>query len=96
MVKSNGPTDGNTNELPQPNVEWVPSGTATAAMTEAGVKGMLVNPLYAGAGPFPPLVSDAMWVAACKQLLQQESPEQFLVNMLFVLRRSLESLADTP
>lgn len=94
MAKNNSPTNGQNKELPQPNVEWVRSGTPPAAMTAAGVKGILVNPLNAGAGPFPPLVSDAHWVGACKQLLQQESPEQFLVNLLFVLRQSLETLGD--
>jgi hypothetical protein len=94
MVKSNGPNDGQEKKLPRPNVEWVRSGTPPTAMTEAGVKGILVNPLNAGAGPFPQLVSDAAWVGACKKLLQQESPEQFLVNLLFVLRQSLETLGD--
>jgi hypothetical protein len=94
MPKNNGPTDGQEKELPRPNVEWVSSGTPPTAMTAAGVKGILVNPLNAGAGPFPPLVSDAQWVGACKKLLQQESPEQFLVNLLFMLRRSLEALDD--
>jgi hypothetical protein len=86
--------DNIPNELPQPNVEFVTSGTPTSAMTEAGIRGILVNPLNAGAGPFPALVSDAQWVAACKQLLQQDTPEQFLVNLLFMLRRSLDTLAD--
>ena len=63
-------------------------------MTEAAIKGILVNPLNAGAGPFPPLFSDRQWVGACKQLLQQEAPEQFLVNLLFVLRKTLESLGN--
>ena len=94
MNKNSGPIDGQMKELPQPDVEWVPSGTPDGAMTAAGVKGILVNPLNAGAGPFPPLVSDAQWVAACKQLLQRDTPEQFLVNLLFVLRQSLETLGD--
>jgi hypothetical protein len=62
MAKNNSPTNGQKKELPQPNVEWVRGGTPPAAMTAAGVKGILVNPLNAGAGPFPPLVSDAHWV----------------------------------
>jgi hypothetical protein len=80
--------------LPAPNVEWAPSGTPKSAMTAAGVKGILTNPLYAGAGPFPPVVGDAEWVAACKRLLKEEGPEQFLVNLLFVLRQSLNTLDD--
>ena len=89
MTNDNSPTG-----LPQPNVEFVYSGTPNSAMTKAGIKGILINPLNAGAGPFPAMVSDAQWVAACTQLLQQESPEQFLVNLLFVLRQSLTTLVD--
>ena len=78
--------------LPRPNVEWVPSGTPPAAMTATAVKGILINPLNAGAGPFPSMVGDAEWVSACKRLLQEDTPEQFLVNLLFVLRQSLATL----
>ena len=92
MAGKHGPTIGQEKQLPRPNVEVVPSGTPNAAMTAAAVKGILVNPLNAGAGPFPALVSDADWVRACKKLLQEEAPEQFLVNLLFVLRKSLEML----
>jgi hypothetical protein len=91
MAKNTGPTDGQEKKLPRPNVQVVPSGTPSSAMTEAGVKGILINPLNAGVGPFPPLVSDDQWVAACKRFLQQEAPEQFLVNLLFVLRQYLEN-----
>jgi hypothetical protein len=91
-ANGNGPAGGKGLALPRPNVEFVYSGTPPSAMTEAGVKGILVNPLNAGAGPFPALVSDAQWVGACKQLLEQEAPEQFLVNLLFILRQALETL----
>ena len=92
MANNKRPTDGEDNQLPRPDVEWVTSGTRPGAFTAAGVKGILVNPLYAGAGPFPRIVSDAEWVGACTKLLQEESAEQFLVNLLFVLRQSLENL----
>jgi hypothetical protein len=87
MTNDNSPT-----KLPKPNVEFVKSGTPDSSMTAAGVKGILVNPLNAGAGPFPPIVTDAQWVAACKQLLERETPEQFLVNVLFILRQALDTL----
>ena len=91
MAENAGPTNGQEKQLPVPDVEVAWSGTPAAAMTAAHVKGMLVNPLYAGVGPFPQVVSDAQWVAACKRFLQQDTPEQFLVNLLFVLRQSLET-----
>lgn len=94
MSSDDSPTDGRRQGLPRPNVEWVPSGTPPASMTAEAVKGILLNPLNAGAGPFPAIVDDAQWVSACKRFLQQEPAEQFLVNLLFVLRQSLQALAD--
>lgn len=94
MANDNRPPDGQDKELPRPNVEYVLNTTPTTEITEAGVRGILVNPLNAGAGPFPRIVSDSHWVGACKELLLRESPEQFLVNLLFILRQSLETLYD--
>jgi hypothetical protein len=57
------------------------------------IKGVLVNPIYTGVGPFPRLVEDAVWVRACTKLIEDEGPEQFLVNLLFVLRECLPAKA---
>ena len=46
-------TNGKHAELPQPKVEFFYSGTPSTAMTPAGVMGILMNPLNAGAGSFP-------------------------------------------
>ena len=37
-------------------------------LSSAAVKGILVNPIYAGVGPFPRLVEDEAWVRACAKL----------------------------
>ena len=58
-------------------------------LSPAAVKGILVNPIYAGVGPFPRLVEDEAWVRACAKLIEEEGAEQFLVNMLHVLRECL-------
>jgi hypothetical protein len=50
---------------------------------------MVCNPIYAGVGPFPQLIPDEEWVAAAAQSIKKEGAEQFLVNMLYVLRLSL-------
>jgi hypothetical protein len=49
---------------------------------------MLVNPIYAGVGEFPRLIPEEQWVSCAKKMIQQEGPEQFLVNLLYVLRRT--------
>ena len=52
-------------------------------------KGILVNPIYTGVGPFPRLVEDAAWVRACAKLIEDEGSEQFPVNLLVILRECL-------
>jgi hypothetical protein len=78
--------NGSKQPLPAPNVVVVRAGTPTHELSPEAVKGILVNPINAGVGPFPRLVEDAAWVRACAKLIQEEGAEQFLVNLLHVLR----------
>lgn len=75
--------------LPAPNVVVARSGAPMHELTPEAIKGILVNPIYAGLGPFPPLVDDETWVRASARLIEEEGPEQFLVNLLYVLRECL-------
>ena len=59
-------------------------------LSPEAVKGILVNPIYTGVGPFPRLVEDAAWVRACAKLIDEEGTEQFLVNLLYVLRECFQ------
>jgi hypothetical protein len=54
---------------------------------------ILVNPIYAGVGPFPRLVEDAAWVRAGARLIEEEGADQFLVNLLYVLRECFQGEA---
>ena len=81
--------DGGDGPLPAPNVVVARSGTPMHELSPAAVKGILVNPIYTGVGPFPRLVEDAAWVRACARLIEEEGPEQYLVNLLHVLRECL-------
>jgi hypothetical protein len=78
-------SNGGNKPLPAPNVVVARSGTPDQLSPEA-VKGILVNPIYTGVGPFPRLVEDAAWVRACARLIDEEGADQFLVNLLYVLR----------
>jgi hypothetical protein len=78
--------NGGNKPLPAPNVVVARAGTPAHELSPEAVKGILVNPIYAGVGPFPRLVEDAAWVWACAKLIQEEGAEQFLVNLLHVLR----------
>jgi hypothetical protein len=78
--------NGGHEPLPAPNVVVPKAGARPGELPPEAVKGILVNPIYAGVGPFPRLVEDAAWVRACAKLIEEEGPQQFLVNLLYVLR----------
>ena len=72
MVHSIWPrSDGGTKPLPSPNVVVARAGTPPEQLSPEAVKGILVNPIYAGVGPFPRLVDDAAWVRACAKLIER-------------------------
>ena len=75
-------SNGSNKPLPAPNVVVARSGTPPGQLSPEAAKGILVNPIYTGVGPFPRLVEDE----ACAKLIEEEGPQQFLVNLLHVLR----------
>ena len=79
-------SNGGHEPLPAPNVVVARSGARLEELPPEAVRGILVNPIYAGVGPFPRLIEDAAWVRDCARLIEEEGPEQFLVNLLYVLR----------
>jgi hypothetical protein len=67
------------------------SGTPVDELSPEAVRGILVNPIYAGVGPFPRLVQDDAWVRGCARMIEEEGAEQVLVNLLYVLRECLSN-----
>jgi hypothetical protein len=62
MVDSIWPEGNGGHELlPAPNVVVARSGTAMPELAPEAVKGILVNPIYTGVGPFPRLVQDELY-----------------------------------
>jgi hypothetical protein len=91
MVRSFWPeSNGGDKPLPAPNVVVPRAGTPPERLPPQAVKGILVNPIYTGVGPYPRLVEDAAWVRACAKLIEEEGAEQFLVNLLYVLRECFQ------
>ena len=78
--------NGSDRPLPAPNVVVTRAGAPVHELPPEAVKGILVNPIYTGVGPFPRLVEDAAWLRACAKLIAEEGADQFLVNLLYVLR----------
>ena len=82
-------SNGGDKPLPAPNVVVARAGARLEELPPEAVKGILVNPIYTGIGPFPRLVRDEAWARACAKLIEEEGPQQFLVNLLYVLRECL-------
>lgn len=74
--------------LPKVNVKFAAAGSP-GNLTPEMLRGLVCNPIYTGIGPFPAIVDDETWVHAAARAIDEEGAEQFLVNMLYVLRRSL-------
>ena len=74
--------------LPHPNARVKESGDSSS-FNEEEVRGMICNPIYAGLGEFPALISDEEWVKAAEKAIEEDGAEQFLVNLLYVLRQCL-------
>jgi len=85
---STATTVGHHRPLPRPSVGSPDSEASPGKFDESGVKGMAMNPVYAGVGEYPKMVTDDQWVAAAGRVLEEDGPEQFLVNMLHILRRT--------
>jgi hypothetical protein len=83
-------SNGGDKPLPAPNVVVARAGMQPEQLSPAAIRGILVNPIYAGIGPFPRLIEDAVWVQACAKLIEEEGAQQFLVNLLHVLRECFQ------
>jgi len=75
--------------LPGPTVKYVLNPNS---IDEAATQGIMSNPVYTGIPPYPRAISDETWIRAAAELIKQEGPEQFLVNMLYMLRSSMVSV----
>ena len=82
--------NGDDKPLSEPNVVVARAGAPPEQLSPEAIKGILINPIYTGLGPFPRLVEDAAWVRACARLIDEEGADQFLVNLLYVLRECFQ------
>jgi hypothetical protein len=80
---------GKSGPLPKPNVYVPRAGEDPRNLGAAGIKGMVINPIYTGVSEYPRMISDEQWVSAAKKVLEEDGAEQFLVNLLHVLRSTL-------
>ena len=84
--------NGDGKPLPKPNIEMRMSGDDEKGIpwTAEQVRGITCNPCYAGIGPFPALVSEKDWIHSAAREIETDGADQFLVNMLALLRQAFE------
>lgn len=75
--------------LPKPNVNFRTSDDEREYTAE-DIRGILTNPVHAGVGRYPEAlaVSDKKWVRTNIELLKMLGSEQYLVNLLYLLRKT--------
>ena len=59
--------------------------------TAEDIADMISNPVYAGIGPYPPVVSDEEWVSAAIVGINEHGAAEFLFRMLRVLRGAMQN-----
>lgn len=55
---------------------------------EDEVRKTVANPIYAGVGPYPALISDDDWIATAKKLIKERGSDSFLRDLLANLREA--------
>lgn len=55
---------------------------------EQMVAGIICNPVYAGIVPFDPIVDDETWIQAGVKMVEEVGLRQYLVNVLYELKKS--------
>jgi len=58
--------------------------------TAAKVMAMLVNPIYAGVGPYPRILEDELWIKGVSQLIENMGADLVLRVLLDSLRQALK------
>jgi hypothetical protein len=80
-------------DVPLPNVSYPGErGWDDDQWNEEMVGGILCNPVYAGIPPFPSMIDDQTWIEAGVKLTKEMGLRQYLVNVLYELKKSMRSV----
>ena len=79
-------------DVPLPDVSYPGDPNWQQEWNEIMIGGLLCNPVYTGIGPFPQMVDDQRWIAAGVQLVKEKGLRQYLVNVLYQLKKSFEAV----
>jgi hypothetical protein len=80
-------------EVPLPDVSYPGDRDWQEDWNEAMVGGIICNPVYAGIPPFPAVVDERTWIEAGVKMVEVEGLRQYLVNVLYQLKKSLRAVS---
>jgi hypothetical protein len=80
------------NPIPKPTVQSR-TGSSWAA---SDVRAVLCNPVNVGLGPFKQIVPEDLWLKGAEKQVAEHGAEQFLVNVLFMLKDSFKRVQGHP
>lgn len=78
--------------VPLPDVAYPGDRDWQEQWNEKMVGGVICNPIYAGIPPFPKIIDDKTWIAAGVKMVESVGLRQYLVNVLYGLKKSISSV----
>jgi hypothetical protein len=80
-------------DVPLPDVSYPGDRDWQDEWNEKMVGGIICNPVYAGIPPFPAMIDDKTWIAAGVQMVENVGLRQYLVNVLYQLKQSMQAVS---
>ena len=80
----------------KPKVRWPDVRTAPETWSYAEARGVCINPILTGIGLHPRSISDEDWVVSCERDVEQNGLDQFLTDLLHVLRLTIPTYLGPP
>ena len=79
-------------DVPLPDVSYPGDRDWQDEWNEKTVGGVICNPVYAGIPPFPAMIDDKTWIAASVKMVEDVGLRQYLVNVLYELKKSMRAV----
>jgi hypothetical protein len=79
-----------------PKVHWPDLRTPPDTWSRAEARGVAINPIVTGIGRHPRSISDEDWVLSCERDIQEIGLDQFLTDLLHILRLTIPHCLGEP
>jgi hypothetical protein len=80
----------------KPKVHWPDLRTPPDTWSRAEARGVAINPIVTGIGQHPRSISDEDWVLSCERDIQETGLDQFLTDLLHILRLTIPHCLGEP